>query len=400
MKKIVGLILAVSLALCGVVALADRGEALTYEQLAQCARTLLDAMSGYALQNEPAETYDPAGDGAYLYDYGAMQLTMTSTQVSLENVRQIEIVEDTLPGPGGVRVGDTMAALLAAFQCNNPMLTGDTGFAALYANEVYAQSDIPEYDWAWVLRSEETVYGVQYACSLPQDDGAYRDAGALFILNDGRVSAIRLYGFGDVITAQEAQMNFDTAREIQARNTFTPQDTLTLLAPENTLAVLTQEELQVNGNTLLGIDEAALCALLGAPEAAGEEEDEAGKMQRTLSFAGVEVTLDTDGVARQLILADDTASGPRGLRVGMDVRDALALLRVDAPVYQDENATLYLEGEAGDEPPYAYMDFFMDGRAAIRVGVCLAGEVDRFAMLYVDIADGRIEEIRMYTYTM
>lgn len=398
MKKIVGLILAVSLVLCGTGALADTGEALTYEQLAQCARTLLDAISGYALQNEPAETYDPAGDGAYLYDYGAVQLTMTSTQVSLENVRQIEIVEDTLPGPGGVRVGDTMAALLATFQCNNPELTGDTGFAALYANEVYAQSDAPEYDWAWVLRSEDIVYGVQYACSLPQEDGAYRDAGALFVLNDGRVSSIRLYGFGDVITAQEAQMNFDTAREIQGRDTFTPQDTL--LARENALAVLTQEELQVNGNTLLGLDEAALCALLGAPEAAGEEEDETGAMQRTLSFAGVEATLDANGMVQQLVLADDTAVGPRGLRVGMEARDALALLRVDAPVHQGENATLYLEGEAGDEPPYAYMDFFADGRAAIRVGVCLAGEVDRFAMLYVDVADGRIEEIRMYTYTI
>lgn len=398
MKKILVLTLALMLALSCAGALAEAGEALTYAQLAQCAQTLLDSLSSYTLQNEPAETYDPSGDGAYLYDYGAIQLTMTGTQVTLENVRQIEIVDDTVPGPGGVRVGDAMNTLLTAFQCNNPALTGDTGFATLYVNEVYDVLEAPEYDWAWVLRSGETAYGVQYACSLPQENGAYRDAGALFILTDGRVSAIRLYGFGDVITAQEAQMNFDTAREIQMRNDFTPENTL--LAEANTHSALTQDELQVNGNALLELDEAALCAILGAPEAAGEMEDETGALQRTLSFAGMEVTLNADGTAQQIVLTADTAAGPRGLRVGMDVREALSLLRADAPVYKGENATLYLEGEAGDDPPYAYMDFFADGRAAIRVGVRLAGETNRFAMLYVDLAENQIEEIRIYTYTM
>ena len=396
MKKIWGLILTVSLALAAFGARAEAGEVLSYQQLAQHAQTLLDSLSRYTLQNAPAETYDPSGDGAYLYDYGAMQLTMTGTQVTLANVRELEIIDDTITGPGGVRVGDTMAALLSAFACNDPALPGDESFATLYACEVYAQDDAPEYDWAWVLRSGNTAYGVQYACSAPQQDGTYLDAGALFILTDGRVSAIRLYGFGEVITAQEAAMNFDTAREIQRHDTFTPEDTL--LSEKNALTALTQEELTVNGQALLGLDEQALTALLGTAEAMGDQEDEAGAMRRTLSFAGLEITLDDGGTAQQIVLTDGTASGPRGLKVGMELRAALSLLRVDTPVYRGESTALYLEGEAGDDPPYAYVDFFEGGRAAIRIGVRLAEKANQPAMVYIDIADGCIEEIRIYTY--
>ena len=46
------------------------------------------------------------------------------------------------------------------------------------------------------------------------------------------------------------------------------------------------------------------------------------------------------------------------------------------------------------------MDFFEDGRAAIRIGVRLAGEANQPAMVYIDAADDRIEEIRIYTYEL
>ena len=64
MKKIWGLILTVSLALAAFGAQAEAGEVLSYQQLAQHAQALLDSLSRYTLQNAPAETYDPSGDGA------------------------------------------------------------------------------------------------------------------------------------------------------------------------------------------------------------------------------------------------------------------------------------------------------------------------------------------------
>lgn len=371
---------------------------LEYDALESCAQELIDALSGYALRNEPAETYDPSGDGAYLYDYGALQLTMTGTEVLLANVRQIEITDASVAGPCGVRVGDSMETLFAALNSRNPRLTGDESFATLYVDEVYSTLDIPEYDWAWVLRSGETAYGVQAACSLPQADGTYIDAGALFILTEGRVSAIRLYGFGEVITAQEAAMNFDTAREIQMRNSFTPEDTL--LSGVNVRPVVVQENLTVDGKALLNLPESVLVAAIGEAQSVRDAEDETGAVRRVLLFEGMEATLDASGVTEEIVITGEEIIGPCGLRVGMDVREALALLRVDESVHAGKNAVLYLEGEAGDDPPYAYMDFFADGRAAIRIGVRLEGETTRFAMIYADFAGGVLEEIRMYTYTM
>ena len=107
-----------------------------------------------------------------------------------------------------------------------------------------------------------------------------------------------------------------------------------------------------------------------------------------------------DGAVREVVLTDERVSGPCGLHVGMDVREALALVRVDEPVRRGENAVLYLEGEAADDPPYAYMDFFADGRAAIRIGVRLENEANRFAMIYADVAADVIEELRMTIYEM
>lgn len=395
MKKFLTCMAVVLSLLCPLAAQAEG--ALEYDALESCAQELLNTLSGYTLRNEPAETYDPSGDGAYLYDYGALQLTMTGTEVLLANVRQIEITDASAAGPCGVRVGDSMETLLAALDNRNPRLTGDESFATLYVDEVYSTLDIPEYDWAWVLRSGETAYGVQAACSLPQADGTYIDAGALFILTDGRVSAIRLYGFGEVITAQEAAMNFDTAREIQMRDSFTPEDTL--LSGVNARGIVTQEQLTADGKALLQISESALIAAVG--EAAGEhaEEDDSGALVRVLTFDGMEATI-FDGAVQEIVITDGKIEGPCGMRVGMNAKEALALVRVDESVRAGKNAVLYLEGEAGDDPPYAYMDFFDDERAAIRIGVRLEGETARFAMIYADILGGVIEEIRMYTYTM
>lgn len=369
---------------------------LTYEALEINAQELLDAVGGYTLQNDPAGTYDPSGEGAYLYDYGALQLTLTGTELLPANVRQIEILDASAAGPGGVRVGDDLSTLLAAFDNHNPHLTGDESFAVLYADEIYAQ-DLPAYEWAWVLRKEQTVYGVQYACSLPQADGTYIDAGALFILTDGAVSAIRLYGFGEVITAQAAAMNFDTAREMMMRDSFTPENTR--LSDAHAGKQAAQSDLTVNGKALLQISQSALIAAVGEAQQVRTEEDEAGNTRQVLTFEGMEAVVHADAV-EEIAITDAAKIGPCGLRVGMDVRTALAALRVDAPVEKGKNATLYLEGEAGDDPPYAYMDFFEGERAAIRIGVRLEGETARFAMIYADVHADEIEEIRMVIYEL
>ena len=185
-------------------------------------------------------------------------------------------------------------------------------------------------------------------------------------------------------------MNFDTARDMQGRDTYASP----LLSQAHALDALAQAELTVNGVSL-GKTREDVRQALGEAEAVDERTDEGGETVYALRYPDMEVTLNAQETVVQVSLTHAGAAGPRGLCVGMTDRQALSLLRVDAPVYSGQNAALYLEGEAGDDPPYAYMDFFDGGRSAIRVGVRIDERTALAALVYIDIGQGVVEEIRL-----
>lgn len=192
-------------------------------------------------------------------------------------------------------------------------------------------------------------------------------------------------------------MNFATVQEIAGRDTFTPKGEL---ASANALDIVREDEATVDGLYLLGMDEAALIRTLGEAQGVQSTQDEEGKLERTLCYAGMEALLDARGRAIQIRITGEEIEGPRNINVGMTIAQALCSLRIDTGVYSGVNTTLYMEGEAADDPPYAYVDFFEDDRAAIRIGVRIEGETQEAIMVYVDIFQGVVEEIRLYLYTI
>lgn len=351
---------------------------------------IVEVSSGSVLNN-PSETFDPSGNGVYLFDYGTVQVSASSLELTGETVAQIQINSDQIADPYNIRVGMGMDEVLASFPNENEQLTGDDAFAVLYAS----MTDTA-YTWAWVMRSGETVYGVQYALSEKLQDDHYGDAGILYVMDEGKVSSIRVYGLNAQITKSEAQMNMQTAIDISTRANYTPPQ---IIARANQDTLLTFVDLTIDGKLLLQLGKDQVIQALGEPISSSSMLDEAGISHTLIWYDGLNIQLsEDDSTVQSVNITSSSIAGPRNIGVGMTLEEVLDHIHVGEDVREGKSSTLYMEGEAIDDPPYGAIEFYGSGRCTVRLST-VTDTPGETASVLIDIEDGIVQELHLYYYS-
>ncbi|GHU82464.1 hypothetical protein FACS1894196_0820 [Clostridia bacterium] len=294
-------------------ALAEQPAPLGADELFAYRDAVRDALQALPIENDPSVTHDPDGADTWLFAFlfGLAELSGPSVSAADSRLVSIEILSDGLRCPRGIALGDPLAAVLAAYPNDNPALTGDAAYAALY---VRPQLPDAQTGWAWLLRRGAEADCAQYAVSLPAPgmDGFRLDLNVLYVLREGRVASVRVTGFDSLIGDAENLANLSAARDIAGRDTYAPSASGGAFAPA---------DFTFCGIDLREANAQAFADAFGAPLADTRE----ASAPRTLVYAGflAELSAQSGGVTA-LLCTDAALSGPRGLRVGEALPDALA----------------------------------------------------------------------------
>ena len=350
--------------------------ALAYD--AQQAETWLDqfalALQSLLPSNDPVLTADPARAGEYLLEYGFGTVrSRASTQPSAQEILEVDIRTQQVTDCCGARVGMQMEQVL---QGHSPVY-GVSPLHVLSTNEA-------GYGWSWAYVGENGVYGVEYI-AYGNSGAAMKEYTLTYVIDGGLITAIRMK-IADATLAQ-AQDGLETAEEIASRQRSD------VLIARNDQPMLTAQDLTVMGGQALGVPVSQLIARMGEPNEIQTLPEAAGRL---LVYDGAVATLGFneatgEEIVRALSVSSDAFEGPNGLVVGDSVAQAGGLFRCDSDMYS-RGGTLYLEGEALGEAPYAEL-VALGGNEMMLVYACQLGS--ETALLQAIARDGVIVSWQM-----
>ena len=206
MKNLLALLLAVLLLPIAAVAEETEADTLLLSELTEWAeRYHARAMDATPL-NDPAKSQ--TGEGyEFIYEFATLYADKPVMKADTV-VYAVVVTSPEEEGPRGVKVDEPLSAVLAAFYNENPDLRGSRENAVLYMIDLLPES----LQWAEVQRDGQRVQTVQYAVHEQLSTGGegYTDAGLIFTLQDGYISAIRAYGLN-------SRISFDQAYELRGQ---------------------------------------------------------------------------------------------------------------------------------------------------------------------------------------
>lgn len=342
--------LLVALVLIGSVAHADPA-ALSAEELGAWRDSLWTAARGMTVENDPEGTNDPDMEDTWLYafSFGVIVLSEPTLEAEANPIAEVELLTDEIACPRGLKVGDTLESVLAAYPNENPNLIGDSRYAALYTG---AWDDTA--GWGMVIRRNRTIEGVEYRVSQPAAgmDGFRQELAILYVLTEDVVSAIRIYGFDALIPAEESEANLAMAEAIAGSTSYVP-------AEATETAPLLAEDLSFGGVSFLGATPEGCIEAFGQPL---EDRTESMNMLtvRTLTYPGMLLEfVDADGAWRleACLVSEGDLEGPRGLRIG----DSLAaIIETFGPDESEDDSVQYTASDAEGNRYALSCSFFED----------------------------------------
>ncbi|MEG0766075.1 MAG: hypothetical protein RR482_00020 [Clostridia bacterium] len=334
---------------------------LSMQELASWRNVLYTQLRDATPTNDPVDTYDPQAGDVYLFTFpfGTADVASPTFDTPGNPVLGIELLTDAFADPRGLRVGDSVQTVLAAYPNDNPSLTGDARYAALYAHDV--QDKTHTLAWGWLLREKDAVQSLQYDVSVRQTDGTYLDVGLLYVIHDGQVSAIRLYGFDSAITEEEATANLHSVQEIAQRTSFTPGK----ISSVETATRFGLDDLLFSDLNFLTATPESIRALLGAPQEERTLKEGEQLFLMTYPDALFEFSLDAQNGARlrAVLVHMSTLLGPRGLRVGDTFGDVLD--RFYRAWSGEDGDQIPLYGTL-DTPPFGFLTYEAGGDITLR----------------------------------
>ncbi len=338
MKKLLCLVL--SLLLCCLTACAEEtaADTLSLDEV----ETLLERYHQRAMEAQPLN--DPKNDLSeegyrFVYDFATLyadqpimsQDTMVCTVV-LTNAEE--------EGPRGVSVDNNINTVKDAFYSENPTWQGSYTAATLYCLNLLPS----RAQWAQVHRDGQRVQTIQYAVHEQDASGseAYSNAGVIFTVTENLVTAIRIYGGGSRIAAEEVRR---VLGEVGMVSTLNAYDQKPFSYDGAELAKFDVEDLYFAGLDFLSCTPGSVMAALGQPLEDARVEDGDGGYIRTLTYEAAEFVFTTaKGGVETIYMVDitaDTLEGPRATRVGDSFASVLNRFRNGEGEYQDTVELLY-----------------------------------------------------------
>ena len=379
-------LLAALLALCFALpapALADAAGVLTETELNTWLSGLLMSTVGQTPLNAPVGEEALTQDGyAFMYDAATLYYDRPALDQN-SRLNAISVTGETLAMPRNIRLGAPADMLLSAYGWQNPDLTGGETFAPLYVLDSLPDAAY----WAWAQRAGGALQSVQCAIHANMGGGRYTDAGIVYTVQAGEISAIHVYGISAATTLEAVQGN------LAAVGGDAPAEQGVTL--QSTAEPFGQSDLQFGRMDFLTLTETGAGVLFGTPLTQDEVQAEDGGWLHTLGYAGASLVFELDAQRQNphltsLSLTGEGFPGPRGLLLGMQLEQALALFCSEGSGLLWGNAAL-LYGD-GQQPPFGTLE--RDGAAATVRYQALVGDAT-FA-LHLTFTDGRLSEMMLY----
>lgn len=314
MKKLVSLLLALSLLLTAGAALAENvpqeeNAAPTREEI----EMYLDSFRDAALAESEAMN---------IYQNETLGIIAETPEVSLiiadEELRAttailgVIILNEDQPCPRGIMIGDSLEDVLSIYPNDNPTLLGSYYDAALFL-----AGEKPEVSVGYVLRDGQRVTDVIYGVYSWTADGVVISS-ICYTLDQGVVTEMDVTSGIITITEEEALADIDDMIAMQEVTEYFayPQS-----ADGTTLAPFEREDLNFSGLDILSLTMEQAIQVLGDPYVDDWMTDSTGEYLRTRQWEDVSIVFVYD-VNRQFLRVDsmtisgESVDGPRGVRVG------------------------------------------------------------------------------------
>ncbi len=320
--------------------------ALTAAQLEAWAIGLKEACAGQQLLNDPVGEESRTNAGyAFLYDAATLYYQQASTDSPL---LAVALTDAAQKDPRGIGVGDDQSLLLEAYGWQNPTLLGDGSVAAFYLEDERPQ----QVRWSWAIHEDGRLLSVQCVVHQLLQEDQYTDMGIIYQLIDGKVERIQVYGLGrNAISAAAVSDNVEAVTQSMALISG-DEPVAASQWPANEAPAFGPEDLVFSGLDFRTLNEQVLTALYGQADSLQAVPDADGLSYVTAQRDGLMVGYLQDeagNVVRTESLAMTTPSiaGPRGLRVGMTLEEAVSRFRCDGTQQTLGSATLlYGDGQA------------------------------------------------------
>jgi len=352
-------------------------EALSFAELSHWAESFkIRAMAAKPL-NDPAAQESLTEDG-YMFAYEFATLYMDSPEMTADSQLQALVIYSAEEeGPRGIRVDHTVQEVLAAFYTENSGLTGTSDQSVLYALNLLPERALI----GSVHRDGQRVQTVEYAVfeQLATGGEGYSDAGLVYTIHNGNVSAIRAFGLNSRVELTDVEDALQDAANLSLDMSYSQVESSYV---GTDLTGFNTEDLMFAGLDFQTLTPEDAITALGMPAQDTWLEDVSGYL-RVMDFASCEITFtyDTDKlnpVVNILVINDDDMEGPRSVRVGDTLSSVLNRFRHSDGEYNSDEGVEWLYGDA-DSGEYGQATYGADASVTLRYSL-VAENGEKIAM--------------------
>lgn len=300
------------------------------------------------LEKAMADGLTPVQDGAaYTLKGQGYELQLASPDLSQDSlVLSAALILSgsghglSLPrGPRGLVLDSPASDLLALFANDNPHLAGTPASAVLYI-----LGSLPTaVHTGFVLRDGQHLSLVEYNVFFQADAGVSR-AGMQFIIDQGALVAMRSFLPLESMPQQEAQEELFALQALQEQSAY-------IAHGDTAGSQLSREDLDLAGLDFFDSTPESAVALLGEAHNRDQVDNSDGSQLLILQWPGLEAVFrqdDAGSTCQRLTVSDLPYEGPRGLRVGDTLAQAISRFEHG----EDGGSKLYGDGQ---NPPYGLM---------------------------------------------
>lgn len=380
------LMLCLMTALFPAASLADDAGVLSESELGAWVTQVLRDTIGKEPLNAPVGEESRTENGyAFLYDFAT--LYYDKPQLDEQSVLgAISVTGEAYAAPRDIVLGTDEDTLLATFGWQNPYLMGDGAFASFYCVDELPTAAY----WCWGQHDEDwKLLSMQCAVHVQTAQDTYTDAMLHFELENGTVTAIRAEGLSRLITGAAVNTNLEVVRAVEAAAGLDAMGSEHAdgYAVRHEAAAFGAEDLAFGTLDYRTMDATTLETALGQQLQSSETHD--GRM--TARWENAYLTM-TDKGAVVLGVSTDALAGPRGIRVGDELENVLALFYSDGEG-RTEGSFALLYGQ-GDTLPNATMEQD-EGMTMLNYSAALDTQS---VTLSLSFAAGKLQEWVLYSW--
>lgn len=382
MKKFVSLLLALLLATGVALAqpAAEESAHLTSEEL----EMYLSALAKAGLDTGKVEV--TAGDAGAIAAFPGAELRIADEALSATTAVLEARVTGDMACPRGLKLGDTLPQLLAAYPNDNASLSGSYYDAALYI-----AGEKPVVTAGWLLRDGQRVTAVVHGVYEWREDGVVC-CGIRYDLDQGSITGFQVWGMDNLLTEDEALAQIKEVTDMQEISEYFayPQSEDGSLLPP-----FEREDLAFGGMDFLDLTVEAANQALGSAPVDEWMQDSTGDYLRMKQWEnGVSILFLYDGNKQfqhvdSMTIADGQLEGPRGVRVGDLMDTVLYRFRHGQGGTLENGIALYGDGQTA---PYGLLTH---GDETATLTYTLALDEETTVIWHLTFVDAHLQSMKL-----